>query len=142
MLNIVELREMSNNKLEEMLENAREEMFNLRFQKASARLENVARVKQVRREIAQLQTVLHMRSMAASTAAKEPEIAAALAGKEWTTAVHFSYEASAWQVTFNDLDNKQLASALVDLNRKQPRGRAARQATGQPRLVKQYEIAG
>ena len=37
MLNIVELREMSDDRLEEMVENAREEMFNLRFQKASAR---------------------------------------------------------------------------------------------------------
>ena len=58
MLNIVELREMSDDRLEEMMENAREELFNLRFQKASARLENYARLKQVRRELAQLQTVL------------------------------------------------------------------------------------
>ncbi len=81
MLNVVELREMSGDKLREMLENAREEMFNLRFQKASARLENYARLKQVRREIAQLETVLHMRQQAKDVAAQEPEIASVLAGQ-------------------------------------------------------------
>ncbi|MCA9973195.1 MAG: 50S ribosomal protein L29 [Anaerolineales bacterium] len=133
---------MSSNKLEEMLENAREEMFNLRFQKASARLENVARLKQVRREVAQLQNVLHMRKLAAETAAQEPQIAAALAGKEWSSVAHFDYEETAWRVTFSDSDNNELASALVDLNRKRPQGRAARQVKEQPRLVKRFEVAG
>ncbi len=40
---------------------SREEMFNLRFQQATAQLENHSRVKIVRREIAQIETVLHMR---------------------------------------------------------------------------------
>ena len=79
MLNIVELREMSGDRLEEMLENAREEMFNLRFQQASARLENYARLKEVRREIAQLQTVLHQRSLAVESAIAQPALAKALA---------------------------------------------------------------
>ena len=80
MANIVELREMSDDKLEEMLENAREEMFNLRFQQATAQLDNHARVRIVRREIAQVETVLHMRKLAIDTAAIEPDIAAALSG--------------------------------------------------------------
>ena len=42
-------------KLEEMLENAREEMFNLRFRNASAQLEDYSRLKAVRREIAQIE---------------------------------------------------------------------------------------
>ena len=83
MANIVELREMSDAKLEEMLENSREEMFNLRFQKASARLENHARLKTVRREIAQLETVLNMRQLAIETAVASDDLAAALSGKEW-----------------------------------------------------------
>ena len=57
MASIVELNQMSNDKLEKTLEEAREELFNLRFQVASARLENTARLKQVRREVAQVETV-------------------------------------------------------------------------------------
>ena len=60
MASIVELNQMSNDKLEKTLEEAREELFNLRFQKASARLENTARLRHVRREVAQVETVLHL----------------------------------------------------------------------------------
>jgi large subunit ribosomal protein L29 len=74
MANIVELREMSDDKLEELLENAREEMFNLRFQKASARLENTTRIREVRREIAQFETVLNMRQQAIAAAAADPAV--------------------------------------------------------------------
>jgi len=142
MANIVELREMSGEKLEEMLENAREEMFNLRFQNASARLENYARLRQVRREIAQLETVLHMRKLAKDTALAEPEIQAALADKDWRVTARFSYEDSAWKVDFIDEDGLELVSALVDLNKAQPRGRRARRTAKPPRLVTSYEIVG
>ncbi len=37
----------------------KKEAFNLRFQKASGQLENTARVTQVRRDIARIQTVLN-----------------------------------------------------------------------------------
>jgi large subunit ribosomal protein L29 len=142
MLNIVELREMSGDKLREMLENAREEMFNLRFQKASARLENYARLKHVRREIAQLETVLHMRQLAKETAEQEPEISKALAGKEWKATARFQYENSAWQVRFTDQDNKEIAIAMVNLNKKQLHGRKARISQDAPRLVVNFEVAG
>lgn len=142
MLNIVELREMSGDRLREMLENAREEMFNLRFQKASARLENYARLQQVRREIAQLETVLHARQLAKETAAQEPQIAKALAGKEWKATARFQYEDSAWQVRFIDQDDKEIAQAMVNLNRKKLHGRKARQQKDAPRLVVKHEVAG
>lgn len=58
MTSIVELREMSTDKLEEALENAREEMYNLRFQRATGRLENYSQLKKTRQEIARLATVL------------------------------------------------------------------------------------
>jgi large subunit ribosomal protein L29 len=64
MASIVELRDMSDEKLEELLDNAREEMFNLRFQHASARLDDLSQLKRVRRDIAQLETVLHQRDLA------------------------------------------------------------------------------
>lgn len=126
MANIVELREMSDDKLDELLENAREEMFNLRFQKATAQLDNYARLRIVRREIAQLETVLKMRQLATETAVAQPEIAAALANNEWKANTHFIYEESAWQVRFSDDSGSALATALVDLNKKQPRSRKSR----------------
>lgn len=141
MLNVVELREMSSDKLAEMLENSHEELFNLRFQKASTRLENYARLQQVRREIAQLETVLHMRRLAIETAVQEPVIATALAGKEWKATSRFVYEDSAWRVNFTDNAGGDIATALVNLNKKQPKGRKSRQLKA-PRLVSKVEMAG
>lgn len=142
MASIVELRDMSDDKLEEMLENAREELFNLRFQVASARLEDYSRLKQVRRELAQLETVLNMRIKAETAAAEQPEIAKILADKAWRASTHFSYEDSGYQVEFIDEDGNELATALVDLNKKRPRGRRARAVKQQLNQVVSYEIAG
>ncbi len=142
MANIVELRGMNDEKLAEMLENAREEMFNLRFRNASAQLDDYSRLKVVRREIAQVETTLRMRQLAEETAVGQPEIAAVLDGKEWQATTSFSYEDSAWQVAFVDADGNDLASALVDLNKKQPKGRKARLQKAAPNLVTGYEIAG
>jgi large subunit ribosomal protein L29 len=136
MANIVELNQMSNDKLEKMLEDSREELFNLRFQKAGARLENTARLRQVRREVAQIETVLHQRRLATDTAAVEPEIASSLEGKEWQANARYVYEDSAWQVEFNDKGGKRLATAWVNLNKVRPRGRQAKQ----PRLVVRHEM--
>lgn len=137
MANIVELNQMSTDKLEKTLEDAREEMFNLRFQKASARLENTARLRQVRRQVAQVETVLHQRQLATAAAAAEPEVAERLAGKEWQANARYVYEDSAWQVEFNDKGGKKLATAWVNLNKVRQQGRAARQ----PQLVVRHELA-
>lgn len=137
MANIVELNQMSNDKLEKTLEEAREEMFNLRFQVASARLENTARLRQVRREVAQLETVLHQRQLATDVAAGEPEIAQRLKGAEWQANARYVYEDSAWQVEFNDKGGKKLATAWVNLNKARPKGRSAKQ----PKLVVRHELA-
>lgn len=142
MANIVELREMSDDKLQELLENAREEMFNLRFQQATAQLDNHARVKQVRREVAQIETVLHMRKLAVDTATGESEIAALLSKHNWTANAHFDYQESAWQVDFVDEEGNDLASALVNLNRKRAKGRRGRRSGKEPQLVASYELAG
>ena len=48
----------------------RKEAFNLRFQRASGQLENTARVREVRRGIAQIKTVLGERRRSAAGAAK------------------------------------------------------------------------
>jgi large subunit ribosomal protein L29 len=44
----------------------KKEAFNLRFQKASGQLENTARVRQVRRDIARIQTLLNDKAQSAS----------------------------------------------------------------------------
>ncbi|NJN55229.1 MAG: 50S ribosomal protein L29 [Anaerolineae bacterium] len=141
MANIVELRSMSEEKLEKMLEDAREELFNLRFRRASGQLEDYSRLKVARRDIAQLETVLHMRKLAVQTAVAQPEIASALSGQEWTADAHFNYESSAWQVEFAS-GNKKLASAVVNLNKKRPRNKKEAEAKGQPQFVTSYSVAG
>jgi large subunit ribosomal protein L29 len=126
MANIVELREKTDDQLLEMIEHAREELFNLRFQHASARLEDVSRLRAVRREIAQLETVLHMRELAVEAALQEPAIASAVEGHEWQAEANFVYEQTAWEVTFVDEDDKELAKTFVNLNKKKAKGRRAR----------------
>ena len=48
--------------LKDNLLGLKKEQFNLRFQKASGQLENTARVRQVRRDIARIKTVLNAKS--------------------------------------------------------------------------------
>jgi large subunit ribosomal protein L29 len=140
MANIVEVREMSDEKLQEKIEDAREELFNLRFQKAFAQLDNHAQLKKVRREIAQLESVLNMRKLAVEAAAAEPAIADAIAGQNWQANAHFDYHESGWQVVFRNDSGDDLASAVVDLNKKRPQSRIDRMAKNQPRLVTGFEI--
>ena len=52
-----EIRELDDEELENRLLEARKELFNLRFQAATGRLDNNSRVTQVRRDIARLLTV-------------------------------------------------------------------------------------
>ena len=56
-----DLRTRSDDELSEQVENLGKEIFNLRFQRASGQLENTARVRQVRREIARIKTILGQR---------------------------------------------------------------------------------
>jgi large subunit ribosomal protein L29 len=53
-----DLRAKSGDELKTDLVGLKKEQFNLRFQKASGQLENTARVRQVRRDIARIKTVL------------------------------------------------------------------------------------
>ncbi|MBO6503154.1 MAG: 50S ribosomal protein L29 [Kordiimonadaceae bacterium] len=53
-----DLRAKSQDELRDELVSLKKEQFNLRFQAASGQLENTARVKQVRRDVARIQTIL------------------------------------------------------------------------------------
>ena len=58
-----ELRDKTLDQLDDELVKLKKEQFNLRFQKASGQLENVARVRQVRRDIARIKTVARQKSL-------------------------------------------------------------------------------
>lgn len=53
-----DVRAKTDDELKQQLTDLRKEAFNLRFQKASGQLENTARVRAVRRDIARIMTVL------------------------------------------------------------------------------------
>ena len=60
-----ELRELSDPELDERLNEAKEELFNLRFQLVTGQLDNYKRLKQVRQDIARVLTVQRQRQLAA-----------------------------------------------------------------------------
>ena len=60
-----EFRQMTADQRDEQLVKLKKEQFNLRFQRASGQLENTARVRQVRRDIARIKTILGERHRAA-----------------------------------------------------------------------------
>lgn len=57
-MKIGDVRAKSDDELKEQLRDLKKEAFNLRFRKASGQLENTALVRQVRRDIARVQTAL------------------------------------------------------------------------------------
>jgi large subunit ribosomal protein L29 len=71
MTKVAELRELADTDLETKLIEARRELFNLRFQLATGRLDNIARIPQVRREIARLLTLQRERELGATQALTE-----------------------------------------------------------------------
>lgn len=54
-----DLRAKTADELKTSLVDLKKEAFNLRFQRANGQLENTARMRQVRREIARIKTILH-----------------------------------------------------------------------------------
>ena len=57
------LRDLSETELEQKARELREEVFNLRFQVSMAMAKNPARIGQVRRELARVQTLLRERTL-------------------------------------------------------------------------------
>lgn len=60
-----EIRELSAEDLNDKLKDARAELFNLRFQMATSQLDNTARVKQVKKDIARILTEMRARELSA-----------------------------------------------------------------------------
>lgn len=61
----LEIRALSADDLQSKLKEARAELFNLRFQMATGQLDNTARVKEVKKDIARIQTEMRAREMSA-----------------------------------------------------------------------------
>lgn len=59
-----ELRDLSNEELDEKLQESRKELFNLRFQHATGQLDNPKKLSLARREIARILTVQYERQEA------------------------------------------------------------------------------
>jgi large subunit ribosomal protein L29 len=61
-----DVRAKTDDELQQQIADLAKEEFNLRFQRASGQLENTARVRQVRRDIARVKTIRAERKRAAS----------------------------------------------------------------------------
>jgi large subunit ribosomal protein L29 len=66
---IGDIRAKSADELNTMLLDLRKEQFNLRFQRATGQLEALSRIKQVRRDIARVKTIIGERTRTAATKA-------------------------------------------------------------------------
>jgi len=61
-----ELRAMTDAELQQKLQDAYQELFNLRFRQATKQLDNTSRIRVVRKDIARIKTVLNERQLGLS----------------------------------------------------------------------------
>ncbi|HEX8219084.1 MAG TPA: 50S ribosomal protein L29 [Chloroflexia bacterium] len=66
-----EIRDLSNRQLRQRIEDARQELFNLRFQVETRKTKNVSALRTTRRDIARLQTALRERQLIAEYTGEE-----------------------------------------------------------------------
>ncbi len=62
-MNIKEIREKSNSELLKDIDSLKEELFNLRFQQATGQLENPSRMKEIKKSIARIKTIITEREL-------------------------------------------------------------------------------
>ena len=60
-----DLQQLTYDELQEQLEAAKEELFNLRFQVVTNQLDNTARIKEVRHQVARIKTAMRQQEIAA-----------------------------------------------------------------------------
>ena len=65
------VRELADAELENRLSEAKQELFNLRFQNVTGQLDNTARIGQVRKDVARIETILRQREIAAAEATEK-----------------------------------------------------------------------
>jgi large subunit ribosomal protein L29 len=64
MSDIADIRQKTDDELKDQLRDLKREQLNLRFQRASGQLESTSRVREVRRDIARINTVINERRLA------------------------------------------------------------------------------
>ncbi|MFC2153049.1 50S ribosomal protein L29 [Actinomycetota bacterium] len=70
-MNAVELRKLTYKELSGKLDESKEELFNLRFQLVTNQLDNTARIKHVKQDIARISTVMREQEIAAWASQQE-----------------------------------------------------------------------
>ena len=73
-MNASELRDLTYEELVEKRTETKEEQFNLRFQLATNQLDNTARLRQVRRDLARIATTMRQQEIAAWEAQQEVKV--------------------------------------------------------------------
>ena len=63
-----EVRELTDAELETRLSESKQELFNLRFQLVTGQLDNTARIGQIKKQVARIETILREREIAAAEA--------------------------------------------------------------------------
>lgn len=61
-----EIRDLTTAEIEQKVKSLKEELFNLRFQLATGQLENTARIREVRKSISRMKTVIRQREISAN----------------------------------------------------------------------------
>ena len=69
-----EIRDLSEKEREEKIQDLEEELFNLRFQVATGKIENPGRLRLIRRDIARIKTI--QRESASNQSEEKPDLAA------------------------------------------------------------------
>ena len=69
-MKVKEIRELTDAEAQAKLRDLRQELFNLRLQQQTARLERFSRIRDVRRDVARIETILRERQLRAASAAK------------------------------------------------------------------------
>ncbi len=62
-MNVKDIREKSNEELLKNIDSLKEELFNLRFQQATGQLENASRMRDVKKTIARIKTIMTERKL-------------------------------------------------------------------------------
>ena len=70
-MKVEDIRAMSPDQMDDEVLKLKKERFNLRFQRATGQLENTARVRQVRRDIARIKTIAAQKRAASSKSKSE-----------------------------------------------------------------------
>ena len=65
-----EIRELTDAEAQAKLRDLRQELFNLRLQQQTARLERASRIREVRHDVARIETILRERQLKAAPATK------------------------------------------------------------------------